>query len=103
MDRLGGLAQARAVMAERGDLLGDLAARRADVVARTEAITGGAPAPDPSRSLTSTRTRSSRSGVSIERPWPPPGTHHSAFGSPAHANSASACSGPNTRSSGRAR
>ena len=47
MDRLGGLAQARAVMAERGDLLGDLAARRADVVARTEAITGGAPAPVP--------------------------------------------------------
>ena len=27
----------------------------------------------PSRSLTSTRTRSSSSGVSIERPWPPPG------------------------------
>jgi hypothetical protein len=47
MDRLGGLAQARAVMAERGDLLGDLAARRADVVARTEAITGGALAPVP--------------------------------------------------------
>ena len=47
MDRLGGLAQARAVMAERGDLLGDLAARRADVVARTEAITGEAPAPVP--------------------------------------------------------
>ena len=47
MDRLGGLAQARTVMAERGDLLGDLAARRADVVARTEAITGGAPAPVP--------------------------------------------------------
>jgi hypothetical protein len=44
MDRLGGLAQARAVMAERGDLLGDLAARRADVVARTEAITGQASA-----------------------------------------------------------
>ena len=47
MDRLGGLAQARAVMAERGDLLGDLAARRADVVARTEAITAAAPAPVP--------------------------------------------------------
>ena len=47
MDRLGGLAQARAVMAERGDLLGDLAARRAEVVARTEAITGEAPAPVP--------------------------------------------------------
>jgi glycerol-3-phosphate O-acyltransferase / dihydroxyacetone phosphate acyltransferase len=44
MDRLGGLAQARAVIAERGDLLGDLAARRADVVARTEAITGEPPA-----------------------------------------------------------
>ena len=47
MDRLGGLAQARAVMAERGDVLGDLAARRADVVARTEAITGQATAPVP--------------------------------------------------------
>jgi len=47
MDRLGGLAQARAVMADRGDLLGDLAARRADVVARTEAITGPASAPVP--------------------------------------------------------
>jgi 1-acyl-sn-glycerol-3-phosphate acyltransferase len=47
MDRLGGLAQAREVMAERGDLLGDLEARRADVVARTEAITGQAPAPAP--------------------------------------------------------
>ena len=47
MDRLGGLAQARTVMAERGDLLGDLAARRADVVARTEAVTGGALAPVP--------------------------------------------------------
>lgn len=47
MDRLGGLAQARAVMAERGDLLGDLTARRADVVARTEAITAQALAPVP--------------------------------------------------------
>ena len=34
-------------MAERGDVLGDLAARRADVVARTEAITGQASAPVP--------------------------------------------------------
>ena len=77
MDRLGGLAQARAVMAERGDVLGDLAARRADVVARHGGHHRPGVGAGASRSLTSTRTRSSSSGVSIERPWPPPGSHHS--------------------------
>jgi hypothetical protein len=49
MDRLGGLAQARAVMAERGGVLADLQARRADVVTRTQAVTGreSVPAPVP--------------------------------------------------------
>jgi len=47
MDRLGGLAHARAVMTERGDLLADLQARRADVVARTQAVTGQVSAPAP--------------------------------------------------------
>ncbi|HEX6787047.1 MAG TPA: hypothetical protein VF076_07600, partial [Acidimicrobiales bacterium] len=47
MDRLGGLARARAVMAERGHLAGDLEARRADIVARTEAVTRQASVPAP--------------------------------------------------------
>jgi glycerol-3-phosphate O-acyltransferase/dihydroxyacetone phosphate acyltransferase len=51
MDRLGGLARGRAVVAERGDLAGDLESRRAEIVARTEAITRQAsvPAPVPAR------------------------------------------------------
>jgi len=47
MDQLGGLAQARAVMAERGDLLDDLEARRADVVRRAADLTARTPAVEP--------------------------------------------------------
>ncbi len=47
VDRLGGLARARAVLSERGGLARDLEARRADLVARTEAVTRRAPVPSP--------------------------------------------------------
>ena len=63
--RLGGVARARAVMADRGELVAGLEQQRADLIEATAALVS---VPAPSAPLTSRRTRSASSGVSIERP-----------------------------------